>query len=132
MKVKLDTIIMGMESANIETRVYYCPRTNDLKYYGDYFENEDDEEDFDDDLIALPDQYDIHEYKMMQDFIETIEDVKTYNLLASAIRGKGAFRHFKDTAHILGVIDEWYTFRDKAYKQKAIEWCNDHNIEYEE
>lgn len=31
-----------------------------------------------------------------------------------AIDGKGDFRRFKDTAHHLGVIEQWYAFHDKA------------------
>jgi len=40
-----------------------------------------------------------------------------------AIKGKGAFRHFKDTAHRLGLIDDWYRIRDVAIRQHMLGWA---------
>ena len=135
MKVKLSEIIDGMQNNDgFETRVFYSLKENGLKYYGDYFDNDDqneNEEDFSDDLIILPDQYEIHEYRIMEEFLETIEDVKTYNCMAIAMQGKGAFRRFKDMAINLGLIEDWYKFRNEAYKKIAIRWCEDHDLEYE-
>ena len=68
---------------------------------------------------------------MMKEFIETIEDVKLYNQLQIAINGRGAFRRFKDTCINFDIIEAWYKYRDKRYKDIAIEWCNDNNINYE-
>jgi hypothetical protein len=135
MKVKLSEIIDGMQNNDgFETKVFYSLKENGLKYYGDYFDNDDqneNEEDFSDDLIILPDQYEIHEYRIMEEFLETIEDVKTYNCMAIAMQGKGAFRRFKDMAINLGLIEDWYKFRNEAYKKIAIRWCEDHDLEYE-
>lgn len=68
---------------------------------------------------------------MMEEFIETIADVQTYNQLSIAINGRGAFRRFKDTCFNYGIIDDWYIFRDSKYKEIATYWCNKNNIEFE-
>ena len=135
MAVKLSMIVEGLEMTDDETRVYYDPKNNELKYFGDYMdldEEEREEEEFNDDLISLPSQYEIHEYSMMEEFIESIEDPKDYNCMAIAIQGRGAFRRFKDMAINLGLIDKWYKFRDEKYKEIAREWCERHGLEYEE
>jgi hypothetical protein len=28
-------------------------------------------------------------------------------------------------------LDKWFAFRDQKYKQVAIEWCQDNDIEFE-
>ena len=68
----------------------------------------------------------------MEEFIETIDDVKTYNQLTIAISGKGAFRRFKDTCTNFDIINDWYKFRDEKYKELAINWCKENDINYEE
>lgn len=80
----------------------------------------------------LPSKYEIHEYSMMEDFIETIDDEKLYNQLYIAINGQGAFRRFKDTCINFKIIEDWYKFRDKKYKEIATHWCKENNIDYEE
>ena len=83
-----------------------------------------------DDYIELPSQYEIHEWAMMERFSLSIEYERISEELLSAIRGRGAFRRFKDTIHRLKVAEAWYCFRDQAYRQIAIDWCEQHGIEY--
>jgi hypothetical protein len=51
--------------------------------------------------------------------------------IISAIRGRGAFRRFKDAICRYGIEDSWYQFRYEAFKKLAIEWCEHHNVLYE-
>ena len=133
MKVKLDDIIDALEFVNcgMDTSAYLNPETYEIVYIDDYSDtSEEEREKIYDEYIALPTKYYIDEYSMMEEFIETIEDVRLYNQLYIAISGKGAFRRFKDTCINFDVIDDWYKFRDKKYRELAIEWCKDNNIEY--
>ena len=83
-----------------------------------------------DDFLELPTRDDIHEYDIMQDFCLSIADEQISSTLLQTIRGSGAFRRFKDLASGLGVIDQWYRFRDEAFKKIAVEWCEDNHIDY--
>lgn len=133
--VKITDIVEEMESASDEIRSYYNIKTGEIVTKFDFYEDpdlDDELEDNFDDYIGLPDQYDIDEYNIMEEFIETIEDSKMYNQLESSIIGKGAFRRFKDTVNELRIANVWYDFREEAYKKIAIEWCNDNNIEYDD
>ena len=133
MKVKLDDIIDALEFVNfgVDTCAYLNSKTGEITYIDDYIDfNEDEKEDICDENISLPTKYDINEYSMMEEFIETIDDERVYNQLYIVLNGKGAFRRFKDTCINFELIDDWYKFREKKYKELAIEWCKDNNIEY--
>ncbi len=134
MKVKLTDVIDALEFINSEMdfSVYYNDKTSEFIYINDYSDMTNEEkEDIYDNCISLPTKYSIDEYKMMEDFIDTIIDAQIYNQLLISINGKGAFRRFKDTCINYGIIDNWYKFRDSKYKDIAIEWCNENNIEFE-
>jgi hypothetical protein len=32
----------------------------------------------------------------------------------------------------MGIADEWYRYRDAAMRDKAIAWCEENGLEYEE
>ena len=135
--IKLNEIIEGLEFVNdgLNIDAYYNPDTKEI-FYSDIGEyngmNEDELDELFEKSIILPTKYEIHEYSMMEDFIETIEDVKLYNQLCIAINGPGAFRRFKDTCINFEVIENWYKFRDRKYKEIAINWCKENNIGFEE
>jgi hypothetical protein len=83
------------------------------------------------DCIALPSQFDIHEWDIMKRFALSIEDDRQSEPLLNALHGKGAFRYFKDTVHRLGIAEKWYRFRDRALEEIAIEWLEAEEIPYE-
>jgi len=80
--------------------------------------------------VELPSEFEIDEYGMMVDFCRSLEDPQISEALSQAIKGKGAFRRFKDHIIELGIEDRWYKYRDEAFKKMAIEWCEDNNIDY--
>jgi len=49
-----------------------------------------------DDYLSLPSKFDIHEYHIMEDFCYSVLDDRIRERLLEKIRGRGAFRHFKD------------------------------------
>ena len=82
------------------------------------------------DWLAMPTSFDIHEWAIMDDFSRTIEDARIRDELQQAIRGRGAFRYFKDTIYRHGVEHAWYAYRTAALEQIAIEWLDEHGIAY--
>lgn len=128
--IKLNEVIDGLEfvDSGLDTNAYFNPDKNEIFYIGEYDTYDDEFEE----SIMLPSKYEIHEYSMMEDFIETIDDVKLYNQLCIAITGPGSFRRFKDTCINFEIIEDWYKFRDKKYREIAINWCKENNIDYEE
>jgi hypothetical protein len=81
-----------------------------------------------DDYLALPDRFEIDEYRMMDRFAAGIVDPGARAELADLLRGRGAFRRFKDGVRQLGLAEEWYSFRDRGYEEVAWAWCEEHGI----
>lgn len=81
-------------------------------------------------FILPPDKFDYHEYEKMSEFIETLADGNAADQLRLAIRGKGAFRCFKDTLHRLDLTDSWYEYRHASMKEFVIAWAEENQVPY--
>ncbi|MBB6731372.1 UPF0158 family protein [Cohnella zeiphila] len=81
---------------------------------------------------SLPTKFEINEYEMIEDFSYQLANERHSSVLLDAIRGRGAFRRFKDKVYDLGIEKDWYAFRDERYRQIAIDWCNDLDLKYVE
>ena len=88
--------------------------------------------DHEEDYLELPTRFDINEYRIMEKFCLSVEDREASEVLYGAIKGRGAFRRFKDTVSRLNLADEWYQYRDQAIRQIAIDWCELHKIKFTE
>lgn len=88
--------------------------------------------DHEEDFIGLPTKYDVHEYQIMERFILSIKDREISDALYRAIKGKGAFRRFKDDIFRFDIADEWYKYREDAIKQVAIDWCELNQIKFKD
>jgi len=151
-RVKLDDIIDGLESQSDESSSFLSKKTGEVALITDEELNAARENepigDFPDwqqgqvriakeiiaetgDYISLPTKFDIDEYRVMERFCLSLDDPEMSDLLYGLIKGSGAFRRFKDAIHKYDIADEWYSYRNKALKEIAIEWCREHNIEFE-
>ena len=66
----------------------------------------------------------------MEGFIYELPEGRNQEILEQAIRGKGAFRRFKDGVNRLGIAKQWYDYQDNAHREIAIRWCRDNEYEY--
>ncbi len=136
MKVKLNDIIEALNFVNDETRYFYSIKKEEILMVWDGIVNgetdpdliEEIEDNFED-YITLPEKYEIDEYSMMEEFIDSLPEGCKQDELYDAIRGRGAFRRFKDEVYELGLEQKWYKYRDDAYEKLAIEWCEENGIE---
>jgi hypothetical protein len=85
-----------------------------------------------DHYLPLPTKFDIHAYSIMERFCLSVNDDDLRDDLCGAIRGRGAFRRFKDRVQAYGITEEWYRYRDAALREIAITWCEEHGILYTE
>jgi hypothetical protein len=83
-----------------------------------------------DDYIALPGKFEIHEWSIMERFCHSLENDARAEELSNAIRGRGAFRYFKDTVRRLGIVQDWYRFRDEAFQEIARDWLRENEIPF--
>jgi hypothetical protein len=69
-------------------------------------------------------------YRDMEDFIFTVRDDDLQNRLFAAIRGRGAFRRFKDRlAHHPHEQERWFAFQDEQLRQRVLGWLASQGIE---
>lgn len=83
-------------------------------------------------FVEGPGKFGFDEYRQMERFIQTLQDTAVAEELWRAIKGKGAFRYFKDTASRLGLLKEWYRYRDEAMKDYVRNWAEAHKIPCED
>lgn len=83
-----------------------------------------------DEFLELPGMFDIHEYRIMERFCLSFPDEEISDVLLGKIRGSGAFRRFKDTIYWYGIEQDWFRFRDDAYKKIAVAWLEDNGLAY--
>jgi phage anti-repressor protein len=150
-KINLDDIIDGMEFQSGEGFSYIDKRTNTVCLITQEALSlaEDGDENYpewmkemiqlaksfledDTDFIELPSQYDVHEYKIMENFAFSLNDGRNEEKLLMALRGKGAFRKFKDTVIYLGMQDNWYQYREEQIKEFVLSWCKINGIHVEQ
>ena len=105
-------------------------------FFDDDFDDFDDPEEAQEEIeegsdryLALPDSFDINEYEMMEHFLWYIKDDDARQALDRVMRGRGAFRRFRDKLHELGLEDQWYEYRQSQYERIARDWCEVNNIE---
>ena len=69
-------------------------------------------------------------YQDMADFAEAITDERAGRRLTRAIRGRGAFRRFKDELHEEhpDLLPVWYAFRDARARRRAVRWLADNSL----
>lgn len=85
-----------------------------------------------DEFRMLPNQYELSEYGIMMDFaLECGNDVVAFKLQRELNRSH-PYRHFKDAICNMGIEQLYYDFRFKFYIEKAREWCELRDLEYEE
>ena len=82
-------------------------------------------------FIRLPEKYEIHEYRIMEELIDELDDQKLQMELYRAIQGRGAFRRFKDKIRYAGIEQQWYDYQNNAYREFALRWCKENNIRCE-
>ena len=70
-------------------------------------------------------------YDIMEKFGEIQPNLQTATLILGAIRGKDAFRRFRDTVDRIGLTNEWYLYQDQIVVDKARLWCERNDIDYE-
>ena len=69
-------------------------------------------------------------YQIIEDFIATVGDRHLQDRLELAIRGRGAFRRFKDVlAEYPRERERWFAFHDTRLRELVLRWLASEGIE---
>ena len=141
MTIPLKQVIQAIEEANEVFTSFWDTESNKTVYLVDPLMTdmtEDDKalaaaiEDMPERFLRFPTKYEIHQYRIMENFIDQLSSRKAQEELAHAIRGKGAFRRFKQSVRYHGLEQRWYDYLAEAYRELAIRWCEEEGLEYTE
>lgn len=156
MKIFIEDIADKMEEANEDWQAFLNKKSGKIvdighQYYGIAEELREDEEipthlaDWEkefvqtaievvenwENYVELPNQFDTHEYSIMEDFVESITNHRKSAILYQAMNGRGAFRRFKDKLYDLGLEESWFAYKYEAFCKIAVRWCDEYEISYE-
>ena len=137
MTIPLKQVIQAIEKANEVFTSFWDTKTGKTVYLADPLMTDMTEEDkalaaemenTPERFLRFPTKYAIHQYRIMEDFIDQLPPGKAQEELAYAIRGKGAFHRF----NYHGLEQRWYNYLAEAYRELAIRWCAEEGLEYTE
>lgn len=81
-------------------------------------------------FIEVPEADSRAGYADMAAFVETVASLRLRDRLAAAIRGRGAFRRFKDAlADHPAERERWFAFKDARLRERALAWMASEGIE---
>lgn len=136
--VKLKDIAEAMDIQMDDIRQYYSKRDAELVML--FVDNDEFEEnvalqnaieDGDENYIRLPSEFEIHEYKIMEDFASVQPDEIKEKLL-DKLHSKGAFRKFKDAVFYMDIQQDWFDYKNSRYRDIAREWCKINGVKCDE
>jgi hypothetical protein len=119
------------DQTDYEHRWLIDPRTGQVAFWTSDAGIDGKPVDLDDlDLIPIDPLPSYVWYQDMADFAEGISDDTAARRLGRAIRGRGAFRRFKDELYeeYPDLVGAWHAFRDARAKRRAVEWLLDQGL----
>ncbi|SCY54500.1 UPF0158 family protein [Desulfoluna spongiiphila] len=149
--VKLSDVIEQLELQSEEFESYFNKKTGEfILVNADYICMVEDGEDTSDlpdwekeaiegarefldtqeDHIALPSKFEVHEYQIMERFCQTLSQENVREAMCNVLQGRGAFRRFRDNLRRYGIEEDWYRYLGEAHKEIARAWCEDNGITY--
>lgn len=135
-KIEKSMLEFAFENHSFDTQYYLDIETGDIITKSDeVFEEEIDEEEIENNperFYYIESIESRRSFKIMEDFIYTIDDKKIKDDLNDSINRKKPFRSFKDRLYNYPEIQErWYKFYEEELEKIMIEWLQDNNINAE-
>ena len=125
MIIRLEQVLDAIETADDAFTYFFDTQTGETVFLSDpmitgesYEELEELIESSGDRFLRFPTKYDIHEYSIMENFVYSLPAGAARQELANAICDR--------------LEQQWYDYRDQAYREIAIRWCRDEGLEYTE
>lgn len=159
LKVDIEDIALAMETSNELEECIWCLDTETGKVINVLRSVMDDVEEEDEDAInhysewmkdmtkdaeavlnddegrfaEIPKISSHEAYSYMERYIFSIKDEEIRNKLLGAIKGKGAFRRFKDTISEWPELEKrWFEYKDETMRREILDWLESIGIEHED
>ncbi|HEL1768684.1 TPA: hypothetical protein TXV04_001826 [Streptococcus suis] len=136
MAVWFQDVVDALQMLNQGDRYYYDSYLDELVYLSveetGLESREGLEEEIEEDVtgrfVRLPTYYDFNHYAFMERYVYHLPEGDLSDRLSRAIRGRGAFRRFKNELERCDRLEEWYAFETQCYKELVLDWCQENEI----
>ncbi len=78
--------------------------------------------------LQLPDRFEIHDWAIMEAFVQTLESDELREHLLEVLHGPGALRVFPQVMEHLKLFDQWNRYHRAAMASIARDWMDEHGI----
>lgn len=136
MSINLQDVVDAIERFdewNSYQAYYYRKKDKIIDFFSPEWMSGEVDDDLDQDnneLILLPNVRDLDEYAILENFILQLSNRTASAILYNCIQGKGAFKRFKETCDLLGLLPDYWNFQHSEHVQIAREFCEQHDIDY--
>lgn len=80
-------------------------------------------------FVEIPQRDSSEAYEVTEDFVETVTDSRLRDLLVVALRGKGAFRRFKNRLlDFPAERERWFRFSNERLRHRIKEWAEGEGV----
>jgi hypothetical protein len=80
--------------------------------------------------LEVPKRSSREDYEIMEDFIVTVEDEQLQDQLWRAIKGRGAFRYFRQViSEDENELERWYAYKESRLMEEMMDWLEMEEIE---
>ena len=83
-----------------------------------------------DNYIPLPNQFEIHEKEIMENFANSLMNAQQKKALLDALHGRQPFGTFRNRLNCYGVQNQYFMFKMLAFCRIAKKWCDEKHIAY--
>lgn len=132
MQVAMDDLLDMLDEHSDLHTPYFHQRTGDVAiYFEDTGIDPDPVVDPDDpDWIPVPRVQSHDAFRVMEHFVDTLDEPDVQQQLRRALQGKGAFRRFRDTLHgFPDLLGRWNQFQRDDLLQRALQFLAELDIE---
>lgn len=138
-RVAIQELVAAMESLPPDVDAYLDRRTGEVLVAGDPVVTGEEMGEVGERVDADPERYvwiepirSSRAWRIMADFVDSLADADPRRTLARALRRRKPFQSFRLTLEDFpGIREEWYRFKDAAYRQLAEDFLELEEIEAE-
>jgi hypothetical protein len=134
--IDIEWLMMALEESDALVEHWLDRETGIVHRFSELVGDTEEEEEAREAMETDPDRFEYIEpvgshdaWRVMEDFIDTLDPGELTDGLTRAIHGRRPFRHFKDT---LGgdpqVLQRWYDYRDRHYLGLAKGWLDQRGL----
>lgn len=127
----LSEVVDAMEMGNIEVQHFLNPKALEIALVTPDFGVDEALHGDPDDWLEIPQVSSREGWKAMEAFAQ-MRPPRQREQLLDAIRGRGAFRRFRDRVYQFGCESEWFAYQRGVMAEQARSWLREEGLAFED